>query len=224
MKRKIQRKSSKEVKKLLIALLIGDGTISNNYVFKLSHSTDQLEFLKWKIEQLNALGIKNNGIKDYISTSGYNKGLGVLYSQLSVTSLIKALRKSVYIPKKKITRNLLNWLDPKGVAIWYMDDGCINISNHNRDIRIATCVDEETVNIIITYFKEQWNINFIKFKEGKGTFSITTTNPVDTENFIKLVRPYVEQVPSLLYKLREEGTKKDWILEYNSSEAQGTQN
>lgn len=41
MARKIQKSLSKEQKRLLIALLIGDGTISSNYVFKLSHSIEQ---------------------------------------------------------------------------------------------------------------------------------------------------------------------------------------
>jgi len=43
MARKIVRKLSKEQKSLLIGLLIGDGTISSNYVFKLSHSESQRE-------------------------------------------------------------------------------------------------------------------------------------------------------------------------------------
>lgn len=42
---KIKRKVSKETKSLLIAMLLGDGTISNNYVFKLCHSSDQEEYL-----------------------------------------------------------------------------------------------------------------------------------------------------------------------------------
>jgi hypothetical protein len=42
---KIKRKVSKEMKSLLIAMLLGDGTISNNYVFKLCHSSDQEEYL-----------------------------------------------------------------------------------------------------------------------------------------------------------------------------------
>lgn len=62
MSRKIVKKLSKEQKSILIALLIGDGTISSNYVFKLSHSIYQREFLEWKIDLLNKLGIKNNGI------------------------------------------------------------------------------------------------------------------------------------------------------------------
>lgn len=108
MARKIQKSLSKEQKRLLIALLIGDGTISSNYVFKLSHSVDQREYLEWKVSLLNKLEIKNNGIKEYISSCGYNTGKGVLYSQMSLNSTIKALRHSVYIPKKTFTRNLLN--------------------------------------------------------------------------------------------------------------------
>lgn len=61
---KIQRKLSKNQKALLIGLLIGDGTICSNYVFKLSHSNEQLEYLKWKIKLLNNCNIKTNGIKN----------------------------------------------------------------------------------------------------------------------------------------------------------------
>lgn len=100
MSRKIVKKLSKEQKSLLIALLIGDGTISSNYVFKLSHSEHQREFLEWKVDLLNGYNIKNNGIKEYISKCGYNEGEKVLYSQMSINPTIKALRKSVYIPKK----------------------------------------------------------------------------------------------------------------------------
>ena len=63
MKRKIVKKLNKEQKSLLIAMLLGDGTISSNYVFKLSHSIEQKEFLEWKISLLNKYNIKNNGIK-----------------------------------------------------------------------------------------------------------------------------------------------------------------
>ena len=66
MARKITKKLSKEQKSLLIGLLLGDGTISSNYVFKLSHSETQREFLEWKVKLLNKFGIKNNGIKEYI--------------------------------------------------------------------------------------------------------------------------------------------------------------
>ena len=223
MARKIQKSLSKEQKRLLIALLIGDGTISSNYVFKLSHSIDQREYLEWKVNLLNKLGIKNNGIKEYISSCGYNTGKGVLYSQMSLHSTIKALRRSVYIPKKTLTRNLLNWLDEQGLAIWFMDDGFININESKqrhgsiqRNIKISTCVDKETCNMIIQYFKEKWDIEFRPFLEKSKFFSISTRTNKDSDKFIKIVKPYVEQVPSLLYKIRENLTKKEFIAQQNA--------
>lgn len=216
---------SKEQKSLLIALLIGDGTISSNYVFKLSHSTLQREYLEWKVGLLSKYGIKNNGVKEYISKCGYNTGKSVLYSQMSLIPTIKALRRSVYTPKKTITRKLLEWLNPLGLAIWYMDDGCINVntskqrSSIQHTIKIATCVDDSTVKTIINYFDEVWGIHFRPFKEGRNTYSIASSSELDCEKFIKIVKPYIEQVPSFLYKIRKDLTKEEFIkLQKSGSE------
>ena len=216
---------SKEQKSLLIALLIGDGTISSNYVFKLSHSTLQREYLEWKVELLNKYGIKNNGVKEYISKCGYNTGKSVLYSQMSLIPTIKALRRSVYTPKKTITRKLLEWLNPLGLAIWYMDDGCINVntskqrSSIQHTIKIATCVDDSTIKTIINYFDEVWGIHFRPFKEGRNTYSIASSSELDCEKFIKIVKPYIEQVPSFLYEIRKDLTKEEFIkLQESGSE------
>lgn len=216
---------SKEQKSLLIALLIGDGTISSNYVFKLSHSTLQREYLEWKVNLLNTYGIKNNGVKEYISKCGYNTGKEVLYSQMSLIPTIKALRRSVYTPKKTITRKLLEWLNPLGLAIWYMDDGCINVntskqrSSIQHTIKIATCVDDSTIKTIINYFDEVWGIHFRPFKEGRNTYSIASSSELDCEKFIKIIKPYIEQVPSFLYKIRKDLTKEEFIkLQESGSE------
>lgn len=219
MARRITKKLSKEQKSLLVGLLLGDGTISSNYVFKLSHSEAQREFLEWKIDLLNKFGFKNNGVKEYISTCGYNKGNKVLYSQMSLNPTIKALRRTVYTPKKHITRRLLNWLTPIGLAIWYMDDGCINVntskqrSSIQHTIKIATCVDLDTAQVVIDYFKEVWDVQFRHFKEGKGTYSIASSTESDCAAFIQIIRPYIEQVPSLLYKIRDNFTKEEFIAQ-----------
>lgn len=222
MVRKIRKKLSKEQKSLLIAMLLGDGTISSNFVFKLSHSEHQREYLEWKVGLLDKYGIKNNGIKEYISKCGYNAGKNVLYSQMSVIPMMKVLRRVVYKPKKTITKKLLNWLNPLGLAIWYMDDGCINVntskqrSSIQHTIKIATCVDETTVNEIIKYFQEEWKIKFRPFKEGKGTFSIASSTETDCKKFIEIVQPYIKQVPSLLYKIRDNFTKEEFIEHQNA--------
>ena len=165
---------------------------------------------------LDKVGIKNNGIKEYTSSCGYNEGKLVLYSQLSIIPTIKALRRVVYNPKKKINRKLLNWLTPQGLAIWYMDDGHINVNTSKQrasiqhTIKIATCTELETTLEIIKYFEEKWNIKFRTFPEGKG-YSIASSSEKDAENFIKIVKPYIMEVPSLLYKIRKDYTKEQFL-------------
>ena len=203
----MKTKINKESRNLLIGLLLGNGTISNNYVFKLSHCEQQRDYLEWKIKLLGNNGIRANGIKEYISTCGYNSGKKVLYTQLSIIPFIKVLRRVFYRPKKILgNRKLLNRLSAQEIAIWYMDVGCINIRKsknkiHGFYIRIATCLPEKELQVIIDYFKEVWNISFYKISEGKGTYSLCCGTKEGIK-FINIVKPYVQQVPSMIHKIQ----------------------
>lgn len=204
----MKSKFNKESRNLLIGLLLGDGTISNNYIFKLSHSEKQREYLEWKIKQLKNNGIRNTGIKEYVSTYGYNKGSKVLYVQLNIVPFIKVLRRVVYKETKIIgNRKLLNRLSAKEIAILYMDDGHINFRKINNKIigfyiKISLCLPEKEIQVFIDYFKEVWNINFYKFHEGKKENSYSLCcGTKEGKKFITIVKPYVSQVPSMLYKI-----------------------
>ena len=206
MKTKITKKS----RNLLIALLLGDGTICNNNVFKLAHAEQQKDYLEWKIKQLNDAGIRNNGLKTYVKTCGYNTGVNVYYTQLNIIPFIKVLRRIFYKPKKVLgNRKLLNRLDAKGVAIWYMDDGHINIrkDKYGRPmgfyIKIATCLPKNELQIIIDYFKEVWDVNFYMFHEGKkeDSFSLCCGTKEGLK-FINIIKKYVLQVPSMAHKIQ----------------------
>lgn len=204
----MKTKITKESRNLLIGLLIGDGTISNNNVFKLAHSKEQKDYLEWKLKQLKDSGIRNNGLKTYISSKGYNKGKEVYYTQLNIIPFIKVLRRVVYKPFKKLgNRKLLNRLSAREIAIWYMDDGHINYRKtknkvHGFYIKIATCLPKEELQIIIDYFKEVWNIHFYMFHEGKKENSYSLCcGTKEGIKFINIVKQYVEQVPSMKYKI-----------------------
>lgn len=217
MARKISKKLNKSQKSLLLGLLIGDGTITNHPDFKIDHSGDQEEFLQWKGSLLDTEGLKRSELKEYIQKIGYNVGSRVVRIRVGTNMTIKALRRSIYKPNKTITRNWLNWFTERELAIWYMDDGCINVNTSKQrtsiqhTIKIATCTDIETTETIIKYFIERWNIKFRPFSEGKETFSIASSSESDCFNFVKLVKPYIEQVPSLLYKIRDNFTKEEFI-------------
>lgn len=206
MKTKITKKS----RNLLIALLLGDGTICNNNVFKLAHAEQQKDYLEWKIKQLNDAGIRNNGLKTYVKTCGYNTGVNVYYTQLNIIPFIKVLRRIFYKPKKVLgNRKLLNRLDARGIAIWYMDDGHIDIRKDKNGrpmgfyIKIATCLPKNELQIIIDYFKEVLDVNFYMFHEGKkeDSFSLCCGTKEGLK-FINIIKKYVLQVPSMVHKIQ----------------------
>lgn len=209
----MKTKINKASRNLLIALCLGDGTISNNNVLKLSHSIEQEDYLKWKIKLLNEHGLKNNGLKYYTSSCGYNSGKQVCYTQLSIIPFIKLLRKIMYKPVKNYTK-LINRIDDLGLAIWYMDDGCINNRKykdgtyHGFYIRISTCLPkiqcEEIINSIYTKF----GVKFYTFKEGKREDSYSLAcGTMEGTKFLKIVKPYVSQIPSMLYKVSPKGAE-----------------
>ena len=205
----MKSKITKESRNLLIGMLLGDGTISNNNVFKIAHSESQKDYLEWKVKQLKEAGIRNNGIKSYIKTRGYTTGVPVYYTQLNTIPFIKVLRKVFYKEKKILgNRKLLNRLDAKGIAIWYMDDGHINIRKTKDGrpmgfyIKISTCEPKQEVQTIIDFFKEQWDINFYMFHEGKKEDSYSLCcGTKEGLKFIDIVKPYVSQVPSMIHKI-----------------------
>ena len=205
----MKTKITKESRNLLIGLLLGDGTISNNNVFKIAHCEEQKDYLEWKIKQLKEAGLRNNGIKSYIKTKGFNVGVPVFYTQLSTIPFIKVLRRIFYKDKKVLgNRKLLNRLSAKELAIWYMDDGHINIRKTKEGrscgfyIKISTCEPKEEVQTIINFFKEQWNINFYMFHEGKkeDNYSLCCGTKEGLK-FINIIKPYVSQVPSMIHKI-----------------------
>lgn len=211
----MKTKITKESRNLLIGMLLGDGTISNNYVFKIAHAESQKDYLEWKIKQLNNYGIRNNGMKSYIKTVGYNTGVPVYYTQLNIIPFIKVLRRICYKNKKIIgNRKLLNRLSAREIAIWYMDDGHINIRKSSGRpcgfyVKISTCEPREEVQTIINYFKEVWDINFYMFHEGhkEDSYSLCCGTKEGLK-FIELVKPYVLQVPSMIHKITYDLTQR----------------
>ena len=215
----MKTKFNKESRNLLIGLLLGDGTISNNNVFKIAHCEAQKDYLEWKINQLKNCGIRNNGINSYMKTKGFNTGVPVYYTQLNIVPFIKVLRRVIYKGKKIVgNRKLLNRLGAREIAIWYMDDGHINIRKDKGRpcgfyIKISTCEPRQEVQTLIDYFKEQWNINFYMFHEGKKEDSYSLCcGTKEGLKFIGIVKPYVIQVPSMVHKITYDLTQRKRTL------------
>ena len=88
---------------------------------------------------------------------------------------------------------------------------------HGFYIKISICEPKNEVQTIIDYFKEIWDINFYMFHEGKkkNSFSLCCGTKEGLK-FINLIKSYVEQVPSMLYKIQFDLSQRKRAL-YNKA-------
>ncbi len=195
-------KIDKKSRNLLIALTIGDGYIHNkNGTLSFRHCPKQKEYVEWKSNELKKNGINNTGaywVKNHI-WGGYELRT---YSM----KFLKLLRKIIYKNgKKTITRKLLNRLDKRAIAIWYMDDGSLsNRKDKNGTVTasiltLCTCTTKENNQIIIDYFDEVWGIKFGQRKMKEHFALICATR--EARKFIKIVEETVKEIQCMHYKL-----------------------
>lgn len=211
-------KFNKESRNLLIAMLLGDGTIcagKTNVFMKLHQGRKQKEYTEWKAKKLDEFGIPNSGVIECQMKTNFTHGekWSSYVCRIRTNMFIKVLRRVIYKNgKKTFSRKLLNRVSALGLAIWYMDDGSLNFKKHTNlngekkihgiFLRISTCLPKEQAQIYIDWLKEEWEVNFYMVHEGKKEDSYSLccgTN--EAIKFINIVKPYVEEVSSMKYKI-----------------------
>ena len=198
---------NKNNKGILIGMILGDAHLSQQrdkrykytqYSIRMKHCLRQKEYLEYKADLLLSIfGGKKPNVRE-INNNGYH-GCEMIKSD----KYFKVLRKLIYPNNTKtISRRVLDYLNPQGIAIWYMDDGCLSPQKRNGKIHayqliINTYLSYEENQVIVDYFKEVWNINFTIVKDkGKSRIRCGTR---EARKFIEIVKPYI--VLSMEYKI-----------------------
>lgn len=195
-------KTTKETRDLVVYMALGDGYINKSGYLSMRHCLEQKDYIWWKY---NLLKGKVSLVEPYYVS---NNGYGSYEMRTRNTRFIKLYRKIIYRRngKKDIAnRKLLNKLTPLGLAIWYMDDGGLSQkkdANGNikaNDLMINTHLSKEDNQIIIDYFSDVWDIKFSQVK-NRGHYRLRCGTK-EARKFIKIVLPYVSQVPSMAHKV-----------------------
>lgn len=200
---------------VLLGSILGDGNLyigkGKNAVYREEHSLKQIQYAKWKNKILNFKEtIVNRKEKRFGNIKEYQQIC--IYSTASPT-LTELFNKIYLNNKKSVTKEILDKLEPLGIAVWYCDDG--NYNYGRKKISIATLGFTKQENELI---KEWLSENFgimstireLKSKFTRGRFFIEISNN-NKEKFIALIKPYVHE--SMSYKLgldtiREENAQK----------------
>lgn len=189
---------------IVFGMLLGDSGIkydkrnkSSNVSISTSQGEKQLDYLKFK---LSLFGEKYSKI--YQGKSGYCDNI-VYQSFIALDYTIsKAILENCFIDKKfKVTPEMIEYLTPLSLAIWYMDDGSLKHKYDNNcspSIMISTCsLTKEENLLLIDMLKNKYGVECNLRKEKGKYWSIYITTK-GTPVFLKLVTKYMPK--SMRYK------------------------
>jgi recombination protein RecA len=205
-----------ELKSAIIGMVIGDGCLSScgkNAYFQCSHCAAQYDYLLWKkkiVDQIAKCKIYRNDKTD--------KKTGKVYKTYHMNSLTNPKFTGLYNRfyqvngKKSLDEYLVKMITPLALAIVYMDDGATQQINPNFKAKINTFFlrlcnfDYANLFLLKKSLKIKYDLdwNIIKHSPGrkyKRTYYQLRLLNKHNDRFIEVVKPYIEYVPCMAYKL-----------------------
>lgn len=172
---------------ILLGTLLGDGGVyrygrNKTYSIRWQHSLKQEEYAIWKAE---------NSLDNYSVYRGskFDKRTNKVYTFITCYSIVddySYYRSLFYKDKKEVNQNVLNKLQPLGLAVWYLDDGNMYYNGNNCHITLSVNgFNENSKDLIISYFKK-YDLNFKKSQKA-----IRITSKKECEIFMNLVEKYI---------------------------------
>ena len=213
-------KFTKKDKSILIGLSIGDGYVgidNNSTVIKIAHSAKQKDYCVFKAKLLHSV-FGGNTIKVHDCLATYS--IFVNNSKIKKTApIVWVQKKSIHCKwlrdllypegKKRITDAVLNELDPLAIAIWWLDDGNIDIRKSGSGSWCATlrwntfCTKEEALTIQ-KYFETIWNVKWnivMPDKRSPNKYNLHC-GKLEGEKFLSIIRNIViDKIPTMSYKV-----------------------
>jgi len=184
-------------KEFIVGTLLGDGYLGKQNILEIKHSHKQLKYLLHKKE------IMSNYV-NYIRE--HKKNLNITEKEYTCWSLhtiklneLYFFRKLFYENNKKVVkRDIIRFLTPFAMAIWYMDDGWRN----KNSMKISSESFTEKEHLLL---KDMIKINFdinvklCKYKRNEKEYNYLSFNKRNSILLTKLIKPYI--IESMKYKL-----------------------
>ena len=185
---------SKKGHQILLGSLLGDAHlrrrgIYGNGIFQEEHCLKQMDYLRWKNSFLN--------FKEEFIKRNDKRFKSENYQQIRIYSLAKKELNYYHTlfyknGKKRVTKEILEQLEPLAIAIWYCDDGCYDYRRDNVIFCIEGFNKKEKLSII-KFFKKKYGLNFKYYK--KYIYLLKSEVP----KFIQIIEPFI--IKSMRYKI-----------------------
>ncbi len=190
---------TKEEEQIIIGGLLGDlycriKKTSKNANIEGAHCKKQESYLLWKISLLKSLSFNLR-----------RTNLGYLFFESRAFHCLNLYRNLFYKNgKKEVNKDILDKLEPLGLAIWYMDDGTYSKKDRNSSIFTNGFTYEENI-LIKEWFESKWKL-FPKVyatrnpkKYPNKVWHYLNFSVSETVKLINIIRDYIH--PSMKYKI-----------------------
>ncbi|MBM3200171.1 hypothetical protein FJZ53_04490 [Candidatus Woesearchaeota archaeon] len=191
---------TKEQHDLILGSTLGDASIrqrNKNCSFRVGHTKQQEKYLNWKYRLVkeftklppswNIRKLNNHTIKT-LEFSTFTHHVFNFYRKLFYKD-----------GRKRVTREILNMLTPRSLAIWVCDDGSFGTSQPY----IILCTNAFSLQeheTIKKYFEEIWGLSpTIGFRDKK--YYYLRFKEKDTQKLIGIIKPFVHE--SMKHKIGE---------------------
>ena len=209
---------------VLIGLLLGDGYIDDKGRIGIEHCEKQKDYCIYKAKLLHTVcGGKDIKVHEYIRNRSILKD-GKQFKENTFTTYSFKKQSKNFIPiremlydketrKKHITKEILQYLTPEAIALWWLDDGSLTEKytypkgekvKCGYNLRLYTYLTEEENILIQKYFIDNYNMtwNVVPAENGDKSKFILRCGSIEGRKFLNIIRNYVlERIPSMSYKV-----------------------
>ncbi len=212
---------NKKDKDLLYALALGDGCIyydnkRNRYQLSIGHGPKQKDYCIWKLGILNKSGIFEKQILLHCSKifDKRNSKTYIQYHFKKTSPILKELWED-YHSEDRIERILSNIHSDMALAIWFMDDGCVE-KHKNKHVDGTIHYARPSFHLCTHCFTEEENIKILKWfmkryqieprlahdNRKSSQYTYLRIGAIDSEKIYRIIRPYVLQIESMRQKFK----------------------
>lgn len=195
--------------------LLGDGTLTKvinnnrNSKFMEGHGLSQKEYLQWKLNELAPISSFLKDVQSYapVNVNGKfidadkNRIITTCVMSTYVNKFLTQLEKKWYLrdSENNYTYNSLGRrikivpsdlkLSPLSMAVWYMDDGTLCVTNRQAWLYTMGFTHNECW-FLIELMKKTFNINYLNVVKIKNMYSILIKSRSFVD-FIQIIKPNI---------------------------------
>lgn len=235
----------REIRGLISAMLLGDGSLSCKYnahrkgqdiadltgvgiTYHMAHNERQEDFHNWKIDQINKVFEEKNlprrcTVSSYIAKRTNQR---LVQSNLSWTKYFRIIYPKVYKIKEGRRKKTLQWLlnqiyEDRHLFIWFGDDGCEMKARGNGRPSYRLHINNFTegeAKIAQQWFKSNYDIEprIMMWRGGSGNYSpVLMFRVAESKVIWDRISPYVLKLESMKHKFK--GSIQRYIEEVERS-------